>query len=169
MKKTIKIIILIFCLLVFLIILFYKIYRNSKEYYITDNEYLYDVAVDYLKELDSNEINSEHDKNGYHFFIDYDGIAITEDNNNKYAYMWVLGESYYLEKEDVKLASGYSVFYKFTFNNNKIIKVETTRDCIEYVKSVKEMCPNKQIEKLVLNYDCKLSVKEQVNKYYLEH
>ena len=78
------------------LILFNKIYRNSKEYYITDNEYLYDVAVDYLKELDSNEINSEHDKNGYHFFIDYDGIAITEDNNNKYAYMWLLGESYYL-------------------------------------------------------------------------
>ena len=52
--------------------------------------------------------------------------------------MWVLGESYYLDNSEIKELSGYSIFYKFTFENNKIINVEISEDRINYKKSVKK-------------------------------
>ena len=82
--------------------------------------------------------------------------------------MWILGESYYLDKNEVKEASGYSIFHKFTFKDNKVINVEIPKDGSKYVKSIKEMCPDKKMERKVLNYDLKLSVKDQVDTYYSE-
>ena len=53
------------------------------------------------------------------FFAIYDGLGITEKNNIQYIYMWVLGESYCLDNSEIKELSGYSMFYKLTFENNK--------------------------------------------------
>jgi len=119
-----------------------------------------------LKEQDSQENTPEHQKDGYNFFVAYDGLGITEKDDEKYAYMWVLGESYYLDKNEIKDLSGYSIFHKFTFKDNKVINVEITKDGSEYTKSVKDMCPDKKMEKIVLNYNSELSVKDQVNSYY---
>lgn len=173
MKKEIKIALIILGIVLFFVGIIGGIvvrFNNEKngENYITDYEYLYDVAVEYLKNQDSKENTSDHQKDNYHFFVAYDGFGITEKDDTKYAYMWILGESYYLDKNEVKEASGYSIFHKFTFKDNKVINVEIPKDGSEYVKSVKEMCPDKKMERKILNYDLKLSVKDQVDTYYSE-
>ena len=161
--KKIKV---LFVLLVLLVLLLLIVLFNSKEKYIKDSDYLYDTAIDYLKLIDSQENNTDKLKEGYHFFITYEKLGITEKDNNKFAYMWVLGESYYKESDEVKKSGGYSMFYKFTFKGDMIIDIETTKDGSEYVDSVKKMCPDKKMEKRVLNYDMKLSLKKSVKDYY---
>lgn len=80
--------------------------------------------------------------------------------------MWVLGESYCLDNSEITELSGYSMFYKFTFENNKIINVEIPEDGSNYKKSIKKMCPDSKMINKVLNYNPKLSLTEQVNQYY---
>ena len=162
--KKINILLILICSII--IIVGSIILINNKEHYITDNEYLYDIALNYLINKDDEESNSDHDRENYHFFATYDGLGITEKNNIQYIYMWVLGESYYLDKGEIKGLSGYSMFYKFTFENNKIINVEIPEDGSNYKKSIKKMCPDSKMINKVLNYNSKLSLTEQVNQYY---
>lgn len=166
MKKNIGFIVL-GAIIVVSIVIFFS--RKNKENYITDNEYLYEIAIDYLKEQDNKENNQTHEQKGYHFFVAYDILGITEKNDKKYAYMWVLGESYYLDREEIKEGSGYSIFHRFTFKDDKVINVEIPKDGSEYAKSVKDLCPDKKMEKVVLKYESKLSVKDQVYSYYVNN
>lgn len=158
MKKIYIIVLIIITLLIGFFFL-----NKTNEFYITDHEYLYDLAVDYLKNQDN---NPDSNKDGYHFFIKYDGFGITEDDNYQYAYMWVLGESYYLNNSKIEESSGYSIFHKFTFKNNKIIKVTIPKDGSEYIKSIKEMCPDKKMANKVLNYELKINLENQIQDYY---
>ena len=158
MKKIYIIVLIIITLLIGFFFL-----NKTNEFYITDHEYLYDLAVDYLKNQDN---NPDSNKNGYHFFIKYDGLGITEDDNYQYAYMWVLGESYYLNNSKVEISSGYSMFHKFTFKNNKILKVTVPKDGSEYVKSIKEMCPDKKMVNKVLDYELEFDLENQIQDYY---
>ena len=165
MKKETKIILV--CLVTILLIIGIAIGLNyNKEYYITDNEYLYDVAIEYLREEEYQSSNSNADKQNYHFFFTYDGLGITEDGNNKYAYMWILGESYYIENEERQLGSGYSMFFKFTFKDNKVIKYENSKDGSDYTSSIQKLCLDSSMSKKVINYQSKLSNEEKVNEYY---
>lgn len=164
-KKFIKygLILMIICIIIVLLFIFLG---NNGENYISDNEYLYDKAINYLKEKEYQEINSMHDKKGYHFFLSYDGLGITEKKDNKYAYMWVLGEGYYLEEDEPVESNGYSMFYKFTFKDNEVVKYEIPKDGNEYTESIKKMSIDKDMYKKIINYDSKLSNKELVSKYY---
>lgn len=164
--KKIKTILIILTLSVSIIGMFLgtKILNGKKndEVYVKGYDYLYDIAISYLK----NQEDKESNQNGYKFFIAYDGFGITEKDDKKYVYMWVLGENYYLEENEIKNGSGYSIFHKFTFKDDKVINVEITKDGSLYTDSVKEMCPTKQMEKKVLKYNSKLSVKNEVISYY---
>ena len=164
MEKSEKIIGItaILALVIIVIISFFT--NKSNEPYITDYEKLYDIAVEYLKEEAYNDPDANKDH--YKFFITYEGLGITQKGNNNFAYMWVLGESFYLKDGKKESGSAYSVFYKFTFEKNKIVNVETPKDGSYYTESVKRRCPDKKMAEKVLNYNLNLSNAEKIDEYY---
>lgn len=165
MKKKNIVILVIFILIILCTCLVIYL-KKDKEYYITDNEYLYDVAVDYLYDLDSKEINETKNVDNYKLFISYDAFGITEDKEYKYAYMWILKESYGKINNKVENLNGSSIFYKFKFKDNKVISYQIPKDGNLYKKSIKKMCPNRKICNEILNYNLKISNDEKVKNYY---
>ena len=138
---------------------------SNKENYITDNEHLYDTAVQYIID---NDTNPEKNEDRYKMFIDYNGFGITEDDNYRYAYMWISEESYYVVDNKIISGSGSSMPYKFTFelNDNKVVKYEIPKDGSEYASSIKEMYPD-DIENKVINYQWKDDgLIKEVKNYY---
>lgn len=166
MKKEIKITLICLGAVLLIVGIVLGLNCNKKEYYITDNEHLYDVAIDYLREEEYQSNNSDADKNNYHFFFTYDGLGITEDGKYKYAYMWILGESYYIENEERQSSSGYSMFFKFTFKDNEVVKYDIPKDGFEYTNSIKELCLDSKMSNKIINYQSKLSNEEKANEYY---
>lgn len=138
---------------------------SNKENYITDNEHLYDIAIQYIID---NDTNPEKNNDRYKMFIDYNGFGITEDENYRYAYMWIAEESYYVVDNMIISGSGSSMPYKFTFelNDNKVVKYEIPKDGNEYASSIKEMYPD-DIENKVINYQWKDdTLIKEVRNYY---
>lgn len=142
----------------------FLIYNHSKngEHFINNKNDLYNIAVQYLTE----EEYQKKDHDNIHFFIKYDKFGITEKDKTQYAYMWVLGESYYLENEEVKSGNAYSMFFKFTFKNNKVISYENPRDGEEYTESIRRMCINYKMSNKILKYNSKLTNQKEINEYY---
>ena len=148
-----------------IVTLFMIIGCKSKGNYIKDNEYLYDTAIQYIID---NDTNPEKNNDRYKMFVDYNGMGITEDENYRYAYMWIAEESYYIADNKIMSGSGSSMPYKFTFelNDNKIIKIETPKDGNEYISSIKEMYPD-DIENKAINYQWKDDkLIKEVRNYY---
>ena len=138
---------------------------TNKENYITDNEHLYDIAIQYIID---NDTNPEKNNDRYKMFVDYNGFGITEDENYRYVYMWIAEESYYIADNKIISGSGSSMPYKFTFelNDNKVIKIETPKDGNEYTSSIKEMYPD-DIENKAINFQWKDdTLIKEVRNYY---
>jgi hypothetical protein len=138
---------------------------SNKENYITDYEHLYDTAVQYIID---NDTNPEKNNDRYKMFVDYNGFGITEDENYRYVYMWIAEESYYIADNKIISGSGSSMPYKFTFelNDNKVIKIETPKDGNEYTSSIKEMYPD-DIENKAINFQWKEdTLIKEVRNYY---
>ena len=154
----------ILCILIVVVVLSFS--SQNGEYYITDYESLYLKAIDYLEEEEKNSYHPDHSKDYYHFFLSYDGFGITEKGNYQYAYMWILGEGYYLEDGKIESSSGYSMFFKFTFQNNQVISYKNPEDGSYYSESIKKMCIDRKMSHKVLNYDSKLSNQDLVKEYY---
>ncbi|MBR1416570.1 MAG: hypothetical protein IJ572_01990 [Bacilli bacterium] len=155
----------IFLCLMVIVSLFIITGCSNKENYITDNEHLYDTAVQYIID---NDTNPEKNEDRYKMFIDYNGFGITEDDNYRYAYMWISEESYYVVDNKIISGSGSSMPYKFTFelNDNKVVKYEIPKDGNEYASSIKEMYPD-DIENKVINYQWKDDgLIKEVKNYY---
>ena len=74
--------------------------KNREVTYISDSDYLYDVAIEYLKEKYTQEQNYYNQKEDYQIFFDYKGFGISQKDNIKYAYMWILNESFMLKMEN---------------------------------------------------------------------
>ena len=138
---------------------------SNKENYITDYEHLYDTAVQYIID---NDTNPEKNNDRYKMFVDYNGFGITEDENYRYVYMWIAEESYYIADNKIISGSGSSMPYKFTFelNDNKVVKIETPKDGNEYTSSIKEMYPD-DIENKAINFQWKDdTLIKEVRNYY---
>lgn len=149
-----------------LLLISYFIYNlfSNKTNYITDHEYLYDIAIDYLK--NNNEDDYYKNNEDYQLFTSYDEFGISEDKDYKYAYMWILEESYYVKNGKLYLGSGSSMAYKFTFKDNKVLKYEIPKDGSYYSSSISKIFP-KEISKKILNYNYNL--KEEQTKKIQEH
>ncbi len=135
--------------------------------FLNDSDYLYDTAVQYL--LDNDNSPEKHYKN-YQRFADYKGFGITEDEDYKYAYMWIFDESFYVnEKDQLKIATGGSLPYKFFFDKttNTVVKYETPEDGSSYASSIRRIFPGK-VAKAILEVtsfdDTKLM--QQVQQHY---
>ena len=165
MKKIYyKDIILVLIIIILGIYIALNIFNDDKISFISDSDYLYDKAINYLIDNDN---NSDKDKDNYKMFTDYKGFGIAQDHDYKYVYMWVLTSSYYTKENKLVESSGQSMFYKFTFNkNDKFIKYDTPEEGRMYEVSIKNMVP-RSIYKKIFNYtldDSKL--KEEVASYY---
>ena len=139
---------------------------NRKVVYVTDNEFLYDIAIDYLKEKYTEEEKEYNQKQDYNIFFDYKGFGISVKGNKRFAYMWILEESYYKEDGELKSGSGSSMAYKITFIDNKVVDIEIPKDGTYYVSSIRRMFPD-DIENKVLNYTMDVTnLQKQVEEYY---
>lgn len=166
MKKS-GVILGIFLLVIALVIIVLGIIvNNNGEYYINNNDELYDRAVQYLYEEDYQNWNPDHDQEAYHFFINYYPFGITRMGEYKYVYMWVLGESYYLDNNIPKVLGGYSMLFKFTFKKGEVVEYKNPKDGTEYTKSILDMTVDRIMAHRILNYSLNLSNENYVNKYY---
>ena len=151
-KKTIKIIfLLIFSfLLIIMLLIFYN--HQLKINLVNDSDYLYYVALDFLKEEDL-KTNPDASNNDFNVFYSYHGFGIEQKNNYKYAYMWIYSQSYYIdENNSLVVSSSSSMPCKVTFKNNNVIDIDYPKDGIYYKKSIKEIFPD-IIANQVLNFD----------------
>ena len=139
-------------------------FAKSKEVYITNSDYLYEKAIEYLYETDD---YSFKDQEQYKLFIDYKGFGITEDEEYKYVYMWVLKQSYYVKNNKIISGPGSSMPYKFRYDKDDILMdFETPKDGSEYVKSIKKMYPD-DIEQNAIGYQWKDDrLIKEVREYY---
>lgn len=167
MSKKTLVMLLCICAITFGII-YFLLNEKNKEHVIStsENEILYEEAIKYIKDEEHSESNPDHQKDHYNFFVSYDGLGLTETDDYKYAYMWILGEGYYLEDNEIKSSSGYSMFYKFTFENDKVIQYEIPQDGSGYDSSIKEICANSNMYNKVIKYQSTLSNEDAVNNYY---
>ena len=139
--------------------------KKENTIFITDYEFLYDKAIDYI--VKQSKLKShDKDKEDYQVFTDYEGFGIEEKDNKKIAYMWILEESYYVENNELQISEGSSMAYKFIFENNEVVDYETPEDGSYYTSSIKKMFPD-NIENKVMSFgmdDTKL--KEKVKEHY---
>ena len=140
--------------------------KNREVTYISDSDYLYDVAIEYLKEKYTQEQSYYNQKEDYQIFFDYKGFGISQKDNIKYAYMWILNESYYVENGKLEIGSGSSMPYKIKFENDKVVTIENPRDGGYYTSSVKDMFPD-DIENKILQFHLdNVNIKSKVNEHY---
>ena len=138
---------------------------KNKENYITDREYLYDTAVQYIIDNDS---NLEKNNDRYKLFVDYTGFGITEDTHYRYAYMWIAEGSYYVVDNKIISGPGSSMPYRFIFelNGDKVVRYEIPEDGNKYVPSIKKMYPD-DIEQNAIGYQWKDDrLIKEVREYY---
>ena len=179
MNKNAKIIVLIvcICLLVIGIIcgVIMGLNKTNEATYITDKDYLYETAKEYL----INQVKeSSHDKDmpNFNSFVAYKGFGIQEnsDKTEKYAYMWVLQENYYSFDNQIYTSTGSSIPYKFTFKDDKVIKYDIPEDGSQYTSSMKKLFPSDVYNKII-SYDSSSrgelgkSIREQLRNYYPEY
>ena len=161
----IKEIILIVVIIILGIFISLNLFKDNKVVFITDNNNLYDKTIKYLLKQDNNK---DKTKKNYKRFIDYKGFGIAQDKKYKYAYMWLISDSYYEKNNKLIKSAGYSTPCKVIFNkeNDKLIKVVFPKDGVLYKASIINMFP-KSVQKKVLSYVVNDSnLKKTVDEYY---
>ncbi len=145
----------------------YFSYQNSidKTKYITDHDYLYDIAIEYFRNQNDDSYQTEED---YQQLIAYQGFGVSEDDDYKYVYMHILEESFYVKNNKLYEGSGSSIPYKFIFKDDQVINYEMPKDGDENAHSMKQIFPKKVYDKIV-KYDIGLlvlKVEQQKNEHY---
>lgn len=172
MKKGITIV-LIVLLIIFGVKIGIDFYKKEKENTVESSttetdpnyDYLYEVAIEYLREKYTKE-DPENNMQDFHIFFDYDYFGIVEEKGAKYAYMWILEEAYYVDNGELKSGSGSSMAYKFKFVNDEVDSYEIPKDGSEYADSIRKMFPADIAEEM-LSYSLDDSyIKEQVSEHY---
>ena len=140
--------------------------------WITDHEYLYDVAIDYLvneKTAKENyEVLNRILGKDYKVFTDYEGFGIQEKGNYTYVYMWILEESYYVSDQKLYSMSGSSMAYKFKFttHSSEVVGYEVPKDGDLYTKSIKEMFPKEIVDKVLTFNMSNDKITKEIHSYY---
>lgn len=134
--------------------------------WIADSDYLYDIAKDYIIAENTALDTGDKKEKDFKVFADYKGFGIEGKQDQKYVYMWILEESYYVRNDKLRSGSGSSMPYKFTFENDKVVSYQTPMDGSYYASSIKDMFPD-TIENKVLGYNMDNSkLKSQVKEHY---
>ncbi|MBR2247833.1 MAG: hypothetical protein IKN74_01290 [Clostridia bacterium] len=139
--------------------------------WITDHEFLYEMAIDYIVKEKTEQENTDYEFIGgkdYKVFTDYEGFGIQEKGNYRYVYMWILEESYYVRDEKLYSMSGSSMAYKFKFkiDGNDIVEYENPEDGSLYTKSIKEMFPSDIVDKVLAYTMSNDKITKEIHSYY---
>lgn len=146
---------------------FYLIQKSNKEYgdWIYNSDYLYDKAINYLK-VEKENLTKDKEKEDYQTFYSYHGFGIKEKDNKKYAYMYILEESYYVKHNRLRIDDKNAMLYKFAFENDEVENYIIPKEGENYKISVKEIFPD-DIEKEALNYGTeKLKYNNIIEEHY---
>lgn len=146
---------------------FYLIQKSNKEYgdWIYNSDYLYDKAINYLK-VEKENLTKDKEKEDYQTFYSYHGFGIKEKDNKKYAYMYILEESYYVKHNKLRIDDKNAMLYKFAFENDEVENYIIPKEGENYKISVKEIFPD-DIEKEALNYGTeKLKYNNIIEEHY---
>ena len=158
-------IVLLSALLIFIIVILSK---KPTTVWITDNDYLYNKAISYIINEKTNE-SPDKDKEDFQIFTDFQGFGVEEKKKSKFAYIWILDQSYYVSDNKLVSSSGSSMIYRFEFVNDEVAHYEVPEDGKKYTSSLRKLLPN-SIEDLVLNYnisDKRLKIKVGEHYSYL--
>lgn len=140
--------------------------------FVTDHDYLYDAAVRYL--LDSDSDPYRDDLTDYQRFADYQGFGITEDSKYYYVYIWIFDEAYYVDDNDhLRSYTGGSMPYKFHVDRqtDEILGYEVPFDGSDYAASIYSMFPTSVARKVLATSsidDSKIKSEVQAHYDYLE-
>lgn len=165
MKKDVYIDIgLIIIIIILGIYIGLNLFKDNKVTFISDSDYLYDKAIDYLRD---NDTNPDKKYSNYKMFLDYKGFGIAKDKKYKYAYMWIIVDSYYVKNKRLVNSTSHSIPYKFIFKkNDKVVKYVMPSDGRDYEFTIKGIFP-KKIQKYILKYDVNSDkIDREVKDYY---
>lgn len=166
-----RFILILLCIIFVMLILGYIIYNSllkrttdEKITYIDNSDYLYDIAIEYLKNNSNDNYKNKEDMQN---FFTYKDFGISKDGNYKYAYMWIYEESYYVKDGKLYLDSGSVMPYKFTFKDDEVLKYDVPQDGSYYSSSIKEIFP-KDLSNKILEFD-HTTLNEELQKKVNEH
>lgn len=173
MKKSIKIILAIFTIIVILLIIFIVLKYNSKEVIVNDKDYLYEKVEQYLISqeqphyfLETKDSKPNYNVSDFKVFTDIAKLGVGQCKDETYVYVWALVESYYIQDGKLIHNSGSSIPYKFILKNDEIIDYQIPKDGSEYAKSIKKIFPNDIRNKLDNSLVNSNYIREQVKEYY---
>ncbi len=164
MKK--KNYLLIFSAILLFTLLMLRFATRTK--FISGSDQLYDIAIQYLLDHDNSPYKAT--EKDYQAFADYEGFGITEDNEYRYVYMWILDESFYVDENNkIRVGTGGSMPYKFYFKKDadEVVKYEIPKDGTEYAPSIKRMFPSSVARKMlkISSFDDS-KIKAQLKEHY---
>ena len=187
-KKTKYIYRIILGIIISLIIIFSTLFiidckrmNNSEEVFFSDWGFDYYPTINMDEEMIESAIKDyfvkEFDKTKKHpnekNFVAMKNYLINKKDNNIIVYSWILMESYYLDKGEIKEGSASSIPYKITLNDNfEVIKYEIPRDGGDYSKDMKKLFPYKVYKQMDRIYrdgivkKLEFNIKEQVKLYF---
>lgn len=134
-----------------------------------NDEYLTLAIKDYLMNEESLSKKYENE----HSFVSMHTYLIEEKEDRYYVYAWIVLENYYLDNNEIKLNSAYSIPHRFIVNENYLVLAsDYPRDGIYYPIDMEELFP-KQVRNDMdhFHYDgtcerMKLEIEEQVKLYF---
>ncbi len=155
--------ILIICsLIVVIVILITIFFINTRK-----NENIDSFKSEVLCELKKEDKNTLEN---FKSFYSVKWLGSKTNGNTTYIYAWVQKESYYTDVDGVvNMYEGYSIPYRFSFENGEYVCAETPKTGKEYSTSVKSIFPIKiysQFDNIYEENDFKADIKNQVEKYY---
>ena len=186
-KNIKKIFLLIIPILIIVFITLFILNKNQffqnivkdEETIVTDKDYLYEKGVDYIKSK-YHDLNTRKEQKDYNVLVSYEKFGITKNKDNYYAYMWVLSESYFVKNDELFQGRSNSSLYKIKFLNDEVVGYDMPDDGIDsekaeystmvkdndFANSLKTICPNKEVYNKIMDYDVKLSNKNQIMEKY---
>jgi len=162
-KRSVIDFVLVSFIIILGIFIGFNIFKGDDVKFINRND-LYDLATKYIEE---NDLNVYRNKDNYKLFISYDGFGIAEDDKYRYAYMWIIKDSYYIQNGEIKNAGGSSIPYKFIFSkDDKVIKYYNPEDGRGYDASLMKLFPRSIYNKIKKYKVDNSKIDLEVKNYY---
>lgn len=164
-----KEILFIFCIIIVIVvgaIIFCVATHNKLP---SEKEELYYSKIE-EKFIDEEKPYTDEENNNFKTFLSIKRFGYKIDENKTYIYCWIQSESFFVNKEDkVELSRGSSIPYKFTFENDELVKYEIPRDGSYYSESIREIFPINvwvKFDNIYEDDSLKNDIYTQVEEYY---
>ena len=159
MKKGLKIVLII--IIILLLATFVGIILKNTVFspWIKNSNYLYESAKDAII-AEEKSTSPDRTVSGFHTFVSMKefGIQKGEEPSEKYVYVWIYYQSYYIENDQLWKSTGGSHPYKFIFNNDEFVRYEIPDNTHNYINEIRDLFPDK-IEDTIINFNSPDNIK----------